>query len=862
MKKIILLTTLFFLLLSNTQLLSQPEITNYHHYNDVYDIAIDKTNNFVWLATRGGVVVRDFNGNEIERHHKYTDDTPGLSSNFITAIAIDDAGNYWFGSANNGVTRTSDGTEGEIYNQYNSNICDSIIDITIDINGSAWFATKDSLYRYDGGSNFKSFGYISSLTSEISNVQSIYADGIYVYCAADEGLFRVDVNDTDNGWVLYDKVSMNISAYNLTSVVANGTEIFVGTNGGGIAYYDGGWQATPFTNTSTAGLLGNDFINNLSLNPSGRLYAATDQNIYYYEADTWHTWAPVSTASNSYVGTIACDNNDNVWFGYKHEGYGVSRAVNDAAAAGKSDYTIDETIPKSDINDIEIEGNNIVIGTNGGGLCVFDGSNWEIYNTVNSSIISNNVRDISIDSDNNYWIATNGGVSYFDGTSWTTHKIPDIQSNDVRAIEYVASDNIWIGTDAGVDNYDGASWNPTTITESVIAMTIDKDGNVWALHDNAVSVYYVSAWIQSLMITVFDSGVKFSDIDAEKGEGTGVWITSNQGIVHLQFDAGSITNQTKFTYNDGLLSNNVISVHIDEANVKHFGHKNAGISIFNNEGRARIRSEQGLATSNVKAICNGGNPMVIWSGGGWGGLSASTINELQLNIENTTQDCNSPITLFANANGGFGNFIYSWTSESEDFFADTETITDNAEEVTQYFVTVTDGMEVKDDSIEINPNSSENVEIILKGEKLLICIDSGLSEYQWFRGEELINEATEQYYSIPDQENITGEYYVQTTTEAGCISVSNIINIDGTSVKIYPNPSSDIVNIDINNNLIGNGTLKIRDANGKTIYTENFSKQEKNKLLNINLVNKMQGIFYIDIFIDNKFCLSEKIIVN
>ncbi len=152
-------------------------------------------------------------------------------------------------------------------------------------------------------------------------------------------------------------------------------------------------------------------------------------------------------------------------------------------------------------------------------------------------------------------------------------------------------------------------------------------------------------------------------------------------------------------------------------------------------------------------------------------------------------------------------------------------------------------------------------EILLKGENLLICTDSG-SNYQWLHDEEIISGAVEQFYSIPTTGNRNGNYSVHTKSKFGCISISNIITIDGTTVKIYPNPSSDIVNIDINNNLIGNGTLKILDANGKTIYTENFNKQEKNKLLNINLDNNLHGIYYINIFIDDKFCLSKKMIVN
>ncbi len=81
-------------------------------------------------------------------------------------------------------------------------------------------------------------------------------------------------------------------------------------------------------------------------------------------------------------------------------------------------YSLEEGLPQSEVNDIvEDEHGYLWLGTNGGGLCKFNGTDFEIY-TKNNGLLENLI--IGLYSDNNYnlWIANQKGITKYDGKSF------------------------------------------------------------------------------------------------------------------------------------------------------------------------------------------------------------------------------------------------------------------------------------------------------------------------------------------------------------------------------------------------------------------------------------------------------------
>jgi hypothetical protein len=92
------------------------------------------------------------------------------------------------------------------------------------------------------------------------------------------------------------------------------------------------------------------------------------------------------------------------------------------------------------------------IGTVGGGLVKFDGTNWTVFNTANSGLPSNLIWPIVVDAYDDIWIGTyNSGLTMFDGSNWTVYNTSnsDLPDNTINCLAIDASADIWIATQSG-----------------------------------------------------------------------------------------------------------------------------------------------------------------------------------------------------------------------------------------------------------------------------------------------------------------------------------------------------------------------------------------------------------------------------
>ena len=78
----------------------------------------------------------------------------------------------------------------------------------------------------------------------------------------------------------------------------------------------------------------------------------------------------------------------------------------------------------------------------------------------------------------------------------------------------------------------------------------------------------------------------------------------------------------------------------------------------------------------------------------------------------------------------------------------------------------------------------------------------------------------------------------------------NVIN----NVSIYPNPTSDVLNISTNSNDLSE--LIIKDITGKIVFNQNF-----NSKIIINTENYAKGVYIIDVR-NNLGIVSEKISIQ
>jgi hypothetical protein len=91
-------------------------------------------------------------------------------------------------------------------------------------------------------------------------------------------------------------------------------------------------------------------------------------------------------------------------------------------------------------------------------------------------------------------------------------------------------------------------------------------------------------------------------------------------------------------------------------------------------------------------------------------------------------------------------------------------------------------------------------------------------------------------------------------------SLENLKMFDSRSaIKIYPNPTKEIVNIDYFNSNSENTQISIIDINGKTVYENSYSNT--NITINLNVSQFLKGIYIINIK-NNTENITSKIVVQ
>lgn len=184
----------------------------------------------------------------------------------------------------------------------------------------------------------------------------------------------------------------------------------------------------------------------------------------------------------------------------------------------------------------------------------------------------------------------------------------------------------------------------------------------------------------------------------------------------------------------------------------------------------------------------------------------------------------SEIMLYANA-GPYAD-SYAWLKNGTSLPDTTPTITTGSLGV--YEVTVTDvyGCTLTSTKSVVTVDPLPVKPVIIKTGMMLSTADP-YSTYQWFRNGKAIAGATLRNYTMM----FDGNYHVVVTNNVKCINQSDVLSIQGLSVKqivreeinidVYPNPSQNIINIvapiEVN--------LMIKDIQGKQILELKNAKQ-------------------------------------
>lgn len=145
----------------------------------------------------------------------------------------------------------------------------------------------------------------------------------------------------------------------------------------------------------------------------------------------------------------------------------------------------------------------------------------------------------------------------------------------------------------------------------------------------------------------------------------------------------------------------------------------------------------------------------------------------------------------------------------------------------------------------------------------------GATTYAWDFGDGNTSTSTSPVHEY----SAAGTYTVTlTATNGACESVDSfdvVITVVGleeitsiSSVKLFPNPASDNVNVELNLKENANITLSIVDNSGKIVYAENASLLEGKSIQSLNTSSLKAGYYNVVISTENSVAKTIKLAIN
>ncbi|PCH65074.1 MAG: hypothetical protein COC01_10430 [Bacteroidetes bacterium] len=478
----------------------------------------------IWLGTNGGGLYK-YDGNKLTN---YTT-TESLSSNSVNMIHLDSDCNIWIGT--DMAIQFYDPSAGRInFKNLPGDLAKQvygIYNIYQDQQQNMWFGTKQGLYKYKNG-NLKRFLKEDGLADDVVNCTKQDSKG-NLWFATLGGLSKLAhsklnsyefENYYEKDGLCYDQVNWLL--------VDRDENIWIGTNGSGICKY----QPVPFVSYSIKEGIGDKTVwailedskgniwtgsqgggvrvlrNNMFVDPGFGLSSITDVTMRIYEDSQSNLW--IGGEFNGIVkfdgnkaqmidilgvkgGTLDVlgifqDSKNNLWIGSMDNGLFCMSKNNTEVDKnnlantenGYLHFTVEGGLGSNNINVIneDIDG-NIWMGSDGGGLCIFDG--YRFYSLTTDEGFPNNFIGYFInDNKGNLFMGSFGG-----GLIMMTYKqqqvvrefIKSYQKDNKNATRYPVrifseelKDKLII---QAITTEDGL------IDDQVLSVTFDNDSNIW-----------------------------------------------------------------------------------------------------------------------------------------------------------------------------------------------------------------------------------------------------------------------------------------------------------------------------------------------------------------------------------------------
>ncbi len=383
----------------------------------------EDSNGQLWIGYDGGYLSRyDRKTTNYKYYISRENDSRSLSNNRVTSIMEDHNGQLWIA--------TADGI-----NLYDPLLDNFRVVQAIDKNP---FSMRDNFVRvlyedkahsvwmgtdtYGATVYHRSIGKFNHINTDSYDAKGLLSNTIF--CFAEESKERVWIGTIGEGLAVYDRKQKTIAHFNREQNNTHNNilclekavdKIWFGTWGGGLGCYDiskSDFSKRPLDTENS--YLSNNNILDIASDSKGHLWIATLRGLNYFdpENDSIRNWTKDEGLPHNVLYCLHIDRKDRVW-----------------------------------------------IGSNGGGLAMFDPANGVFKHWIKggkNSLANNTVHCIVEDAKGNLWLGTKNGLSRFEPASETFTNFTEsdgLSNNFIVGILFDKGGNLWLSTYNGLTKF-------------------------------------------------------------------------------------------------------------------------------------------------------------------------------------------------------------------------------------------------------------------------------------------------------------------------------------------------------------------------------------------------------------------------
>lgn len=501
--------------------------TNSISHNHITALSPDKSG--IWVGTENGLDFIVYSSMKIEHFDESSTSSNTLSSQWISALALDSNGSLWIGTQDAGLnfynkadnTFTAFKHSEDVFTSLTSN---RVLSILLDKNNNLWVGTSNGLNFSD--TNGK---YFSHFSNDPADKDSISGNTIYtIYQDHSNGLWF----GTNNGLNRFDERRKNFIRHQHQPTISNSLGnntvfsiyedsnyvLWIGTNNGGLNKYNRQQDYFAYyrTNPDDPNSLSGNFINPIVISENGTAWIGTNDaglNRFNAIANQFKLYEHDPDNSNSVnsneITSLMLDSQGHLWIG-------TSRGLdllnpdtgnfthffpdpnNLSSLSGAPVYSIYEDHTGA-----------IWVGTSRG-LDQFEPYsqtfvNYEAEENTSNSFRNNQVTAILEDNDLNFWVGTfDDGLKYFNPNNGGIKSYvnnPDdpasLGSDSILSLYKDRQGSLWIGTTGGgLNRYEPTTDAFTRFTEKdglpnnvIYGILEDSIGNLWLSTNLGITRY-------------------------------------------------------------------------------------------------------------------------------------------------------------------------------------------------------------------------------------------------------------------------------------------------------------------------------------------------------------------------------------